>query len=39
MHIMTMLSFTLKHGTLEDMDATAINIFDTRLRGKEHIDG
>jgi hypothetical protein len=38
MHVTTMLSFTLKHGTLKDMDAMAIDIFDMRLRGKEHVD-
>jgi hypothetical protein len=37
-HVMTVLSFTLKHGTLEDVDVTAIDIFDTRLTGKEHVD-
>jgi len=34
-----MLSFTLKHGTLEDVDAMAIDIFNMRLGGKEHVDG
>ena len=38
MHVTTVLSFTLKHGTLEDMNTTTIDIFDTRLMGKEHID-
>ena len=39
MHITTVLSFTLKRSTLEDVDTMAIDIFDTRLGGKEHIDG
>src|SRR6266851_907940 len=39
MHVTTMLSFTLKRSTLEDVNMMAIDIFDTRLGGKEHVDG
>jgi hypothetical protein len=36
---MTMLSFALNCGTLEDVDTTIIDMFDTGNRGEEHIDG
>jgi hypothetical protein len=39
MHITTMLSFALNCGTLEDVDTTIVDMFDTGNRGEEHIDG
>ena len=38
-HVMTVLSFALNCGTLEDVDATIVDMFDTGNRGEEHIDG
>jgi hypothetical protein len=39
MHITAILSFALNCGTLEDVDAMIIDMFDTGNRGEEHIDG
>jgi hypothetical protein len=38
-HVTAVLSFALNCGTLEDVDATIVDMFDTGNRGEEHIDG
>jgi hypothetical protein len=38
-HVTPVLAFTLNHGTLEDVDATVVNMFDTGNGGEEHVDG